>query len=290
MPASHNASAEQGALRPSGKMSDKDFKRFAEFIHDECGIKLPLSKKTMLEARLQKRLRALGYSSYAEYTSYLFSPAGLKNEMSHLIDQVTTNTTDFFREPKHFDFLKSVLLPQWVSSVESRRPLRVWSAGCSIGAEPYTLALVFSDFQDRSPDFKFSMLATDISTNVLNKAIKGIYTEDQARGLTAEIKRKYFLRSKDRNKRLIRVAPEVRKQVEFRLLNFMEPFSFQKPMDLIFCRNVIIYFDKPTQENLMQRFCKNLKPGGHLFIGHSESLAGMNVPLAQVAPTIYKRI
>jgi len=270
-------------------MSDKDFKRFAEFIHEECGIKLPPSKKTMLEARLQKRLRVLGYEGYKEYCEFLFTPEGMECELCNLIDQVTTNTTDFFREPKHFEHLYATLLPQWMAQNGDRQALKIWSAGCSIGAEPYTMAFVLSDFQQANPQFRFKVLATDISSEVLGKAARGVYSQEQARGVPGAVLRKYFLRSKDRDKKLVRVAPEIRRLVEFRQLNFMESFTFREAKDIIFCRNVIIYFDKPTQARLMQKFCANLKPGGHLFIGHSESLAGQNLPLEQVAPTIYRK-
>lgn len=279
------ASGEQSVNR---SMSDKDFQRFAEFIGRECGIKLPPTKKTMLEARLQKRLRALGFSNYAEYSEFLFSPQGLDSELRHLIDQVTTNTTDFFREPKHFEFLSARVLPEWHSRHRGR-PLRVWSAGCSIGAEPYTLAMVFSEFREANPDFRFGIVATDISRQVLQKAHAAIYTEDQARGVPEAMLRKYFMRSKDRARRQVRLVPELRRCVEFRWLNFMEEFGFREPHDIIFCRNVIIYFDKPTQHDLLSRFCQTLRSGGHLFIGHSESLAGMALPLAQAAPTIYRK-
>nr|WP_232034912.1 protein-glutamate O-methyltransferase [Desulfovibrio ferrophilus] len=270
-------------------MSDKDFKRFAEFIHEECGIKLPPSKKTMLEARLQKRLRALGYGDYREYCEFLFTPEGMECELCNLIDQVTTNTTDFFREPKHFEYLYSTLLPKWMARQGAQRALNIWSAGCSIGAEPYTMACVLSDFKEKYSQFRFRILATDISNEVLGKAARGIYTQEQARGVPGNTLRKYFMRSKDRSKKLVRVAPEIRRQVEFRQLNFMESFKFREPKDIIFCRNVIIYFDKPTQAGLMKKFCANLKPGGYLFIGHSESLAGQSLPLEQVAPTIYRK-
>ncbi|MCK9240082.1 protein-glutamate O-methyltransferase [Desulfocurvus sp.] len=285
------AARSRDSLQAQGKpraMSDKDFRRFAEFIGREYGIKLPPSKKTLLEARLQKRLRALGFSDYAQYSEFLFSPQGLDSELCHLIDQVTTNTTDFFREPKHFEFLEARVLPEWHARNRGRT-LRVWSAGCSIGAEPYTLAMVLSDFQQANPDFRFAVVATDISRQVLQKAHNAVYTEEQARGVPEATMRKYFMRSKDRSRRLVRLVPEVRRRVEFRWLNFMEDFNFREPHDIIFCRNVIIYFDKPTQHDLLSRFCRTLNPGGYLFIGHSESLAGMSLPLAQAAPTIYRK-
>lgn len=268
-------------------MSDKEFHALAEFIHTECGIKLPPAKKTMLEARLQKRLRILGLDSYKAYSEHLFSPGGAESELIHLIDAVTTNTTDFFREPRHFEYLDDTVLPEWRAR-RSGPEFRVWSAGCSTGMEPYTLSIVLSEFAARVPDFRFSILATDISTQVLEKAMRGIYAEDQVRAVPESLKRKYFLRSKDRSRGLVRMAPELRRAVAFRHLNFMEKFAVREKMDVIFCRNVIIYFDKPTQENLLRRLASCLAPGGHLFIGHSESLAGMSLPLRQVAPTIYR--
>jgi len=271
-------------------MSDKDFKRFSEFIHSECGIKLPPSKKTMIEARLQKRLRVLGMDDYKTYTEFLFSKTGMEQELHNLIDVVTTNTTSFFREPKHFEFLSANVLPRWLAQHGSSRPLSIWSAGCSAGMEPYTLAIVLSEFKEQNPGFRFSILATDISNTVLQQAMRGVYNMDQVETISHNLKRKYLLKSKDKTKRLVRVVKDLRDLVSFRRLNFMENFSFREKMDIIFCRNVIIYFDRPTQEVLLKKFCNNLRDGGNLFIGHSESLAGMALPLQQIAPTIYKRI
>lgn len=276
--------------QPGRSMSDKDYKKFSEFIHAECGIKLPPSKKTMIEARLQKRLRALDIKDYKSYCEYLFSPRGMEQELHNLINVVTTNTTSFFREPKHFDFLSARVLPEWFERYGSSRQLMIWSAGCSAGMEPYTLAIVLSEFAEQNPGFRFSILATDISSNVLESALRGVYTEEQVATIPQNLKRKYLLRSKDRKKRLVRIVPELRRMIRFRRLNFMEDFNFREKMDIIFCRNVIIYFDRPTQEVLLAKFCNNIRQGGNLFIGHSESLAGMALPLQQIAPTIYKRL
>lgn len=270
-------------------MTDKEFKRLSEFVHTECGIKLPPSKKVMVEARLQKRLRTLGMPGYRQYYEYLFSPSGLSEELVHLIDVITTNTTEFFREPRHFEVLSQDVLPAW-RNAHAGRTFRIWSAGCSTGEEPYTLAIVLSEFAAAAPGFRFAIMATDISTRVLAMAQNGVYPEDRVGKLTLELKRRYLLRSKDKAKRLVRLAPEVRRLVEFRRLNFMQPFSFPEPMDTIFCRNVMIYFDRTTQEALLRKFCAQLRTGGHLFIGHSESLTGMDLPLRQHAPTVYKKI
>ena len=268
-------------------LSDREFARLSEFIHGECGIKVTEAKKVMLEGRLQKRLRKLGLGSFASYCEYLFSPEGMEKELTFMIDEVTTNKTDFFREPAHFQYLVETVLPDLT---RSRRRLTIWSAGCSSGEEPYTLAMVLSAWADRSPGFEFLILATDISTNVLGKAEKAVYDEERIAPVPAEFKRKYLLRSKDRTKRVVRVAPELRSRVRFRRLNFMDgDFGFREPIDVIFCRNVIIYFDKPTQERLLNRFCRHLAPGGYVFMGHSEALIDMNVPLTPVAPTVYRK-
>ncbi len=278
--------------RASGlvSMTDKEFKRLSDFIHTEVGIKLPLSKKVMVEARLQKRLRMLGKNGYRDYFDFLFSSEGLDEELVHLIDVITTNTTEFFREPRHFEIMTEQTLPMWRSQHGTGRPFRLWSAGCSTGEEPYTLCIVLSEFASRFAGFRFNVMATDISTRVLAMAQNGIYPEERLAKMSMELKRRYFLRSKDKNKRLVRVAPEVRRIVDYRRLNFMDTFTFPEPLDTIFCRNVMIYFDRATQERLLQKFCTQLLSGGFLFIGHSESLTGMDLPLRQHAPTVYRKI
>jgi chemotaxis protein methyltransferase CheR len=269
-------------------MSGKDFLRLKDFIYSECGINIVDSKKTMLEARLQKRLRTLNLASFSNYCDYLFSPEGMQEELTDMIDQVTTNKTDFFREPAHFEYLSRNVLPHLT---RTRKNIFVWSAGCSSGEEPYTLAMVLSDFASDNRGFSFLILATDISTRVLDKAKFAVYEEERINPVPPEMRKKYLMRNKDRAKKLYRVAPALREQVRFRRLNFMDnDFGFREQMDVIFCRNVIIYFDKPTQEKLLNKFCHYLSPDGYLFMGHSETLFGMDVPLIQVAPTIYRRL
>ena len=282
----------KSGLKPiqTGRMTDKEYSHFSEFIYAEVGIKLPMAKKTMVEARLQKRIRYLDMTTHSEYIAYLFSPQGMQDELIHLIDVVTTNTTEFFREPKHFEMLRDTILPSLMNKNKAYQPIRVWSAGCSTGMEPYTLAIVLSEFASSVRGFTFSILATDISTQALRAAVRGIYDEERVVAIPKHIKSKYFLRSKDKTKQLVRMAPEIRRQVEFQRLNFMEEFQLSKPMHIIFCRNVVIYFDKPTQQKLFTKLCRNLLQGGYLFIGHSESLAGMDLPLNQLAPTLYQRI
>jgi chemotaxis protein methyltransferase CheR len=271
----------------TGTMSDKDFRKFSDFIYAEVGIKLPAVKKTMVEARLQKRIRALGTGNHRDYLAYLFSQEGLERELINLIDVVTTNTTDFFREPAHFSYLSETVLPAWFARHGRGHTLRIWSAGCSLGMEPYTLAMVLSEFAEKNPGFAARILATDISSQVLQKAVRAVYEEERVEPVPRHLKAKYLLRSKDRSQRLVRIVPRLREMVTFERLNFMEPFEFKQPFHVIFCRNVVIYFDKPTQEKLFTKFHHVLDRGGHLFIGHSESLAGMNVPFQPVIPTVY---
>lgn len=274
-------------------LSTRDFTRLSDFIYEQCGIKMPPSKKTMLEARMQKRLRLLGMSSFADYVAWILSPGESDDELIHFIDIVTTNKTDFFREAGHFEYLVQSTLPELIKSEGAgvKRRLTVWSAGCSTGEEPYTLAMVLSEFGERYPgfNFNFQILATDISTRVLEKARSGIYEMEKVEPIPLALKKKYLLRSKDSSKGLVRIAPELRNLVRFRRVNFMdEDFGLRENMDVIFCRNVIIYFDKPTQERLINKFCKYLITGGYLFVGHSETLNNLNVPVVQVAPTIYR--
>ena len=276
------------ACSTTPKMREADFRRFSQFITAELGIKLPPAKKTMLEARLQKRLRALGLGSHREYCEFLFSPKGMEQELAQLIDVVTTNTTHFFRESRHFEILAAKVIPD-VLRRKGRGRVAVWSAGCSTGEEPYTLAMVLSECAEINPELSFSILATDISTQVLTLAKRAVYAEDRIEGIPEALKRKYLLRSKDRSRRLVRMGPELRSKVNFQRLNFMREFDFREDLDIIFCRNVVIYFDRGTQEELFKRFCGKLIPGGYLFIGHSESLTGMDLPLVQVAPTVYRR-
>ena len=286
----HNSATDSRNLPAA--MSNREFARFAEFIYDQCGIKMPPAKKTMLEARLQKRLRVMGMHSFQDYADYVFSREGAGLELVHLIDVVTTNKTDFFREPAHFDYLVSTALHDLAQSrgVGFRKALSIWSAGCSSGEEPYTLAMVLSEFAAQNHGFSYSILATDICTTVLDKARLAIYEEERVVPVPLPIKRKYLLRGKGAQKGLVRIVPELRGRIRFRRLNFMDDdFGLREPMDIIFCRNVIIYFDKRTQERLLNKFCRHLVPGGYLFMGHSETLSGLDVPLIQVASTIYRK-
>jgi chemotaxis protein methyltransferase CheR len=272
-------------------MSEGDFSRLSQFIYKVCGIKITPAKKVMIESRLSKRLRELKIQNFRDYCDYLFSDRGMEKELVTMIDIVTTNKTDFFRESSHFDFLSDKAVPELVRQHDAgiRRKLRVWSAGCSSGEEPYTLSMVLSELRNRYRGFDFEILATDISTRVLQKAALGIYEEDKVVPVPIEMKRKYLLRGKGSHQGSVRIVPELRATIRFGRLNFMDSeFGIKDRMDIIFCRNVIIYFDRATQERLLKRFCEQLVPGGYIFMGHSETLNGMDLPLSLVAPTTYR--
>jgi chemotaxis protein methyltransferase CheR len=207
-----------------------------------------------------------------------------------LIDVVTTNKTDFFREPGHFDYLVQRALPELTARRGIGKPLSIWSAGCSTGEEPYTLAIVLREYELGHPGICFRVLATDISTTVLAKAELGVYCNETIRPVPIDLQRKYFLRSRDPESKLVRVAPELRSLVEFRRLNFMDTdFGLAERVDIIFCRNVIIYFDRSTQEQILQKLTRQLAPAGYVFVGHSETLHDMDVPLEAVAPALYRK-
>jgi len=275
-------------------MSQAEFSRFSEFIIGQCGIKMPPSKKIMLEARLQKRLKTLGISNFKDYYEHVLGEGG-QDELVHMLDAVTTNKTDFFREPVHFTYLAQTILPEFNEERERSnngdKPFAVWSAGCSTGEEPYTLAMVLSEFAGTHPSFRFSIIATDISTKVLDRAREAVYDAERVAAVPVALKQKYLLRSKDPSKGVVRIGPALRSIVQFKRLNLMEEaFSFSEPVDAIFCRNVIIYFDRKTREQLITRFCKVLKTNGHLFLGHSESIHGFTLPLRRLTSTVYRKI
>ena len=270
-------------------MSDADFNRLSTFIYKEYGIKMPPAKKTMLQSRLLKRLRELNIPSYKDYIDFVFSKKGQMEELFHMIDEISTNKTDFFRESAHFDFLSQYLLPELYRA--NYRNLRVWSAASSSGEEPYTLAIVLSEFGALNSNFQFTITGSDISIKVLQKAVNGIYTEDRIEMIPMTLKRKYFLKSKDSEKKTIRVSQELRKKVNFMRVNLMDDvYSVPDNQDIIFCRNVLIYFDRETQEKVICKLCNKLRPGGFFFLGHSESITNMVVPLKQVKPTIFRKI
>ncbi len=277
----------------SGTLSKADFAKLSSYIYELCGIKMPDSKKIMVEARLRKRLKELKMQSYAQYCEFLFSQKGSIEEVTHMVDVITTNKTDFFREPKQFSYLTEVALPELINidGAGISRPLKVWSAGCSTGEEPYTMAIVLSEFARNFSRYSFNILATDISTRVLEKAATGIYELEKVEPIARPLLHKYFLKSKNKENSIVRVMPALRKTITFQWLNFMDDdFGLKEQFDIIFCRNVIIYFDKPTQDKLIGKQLRYLRNSGYFFLGHSESIFNTNLPVAQMAASTYKKV
>ncbi|MEI6557159.1 MAG: CheR family methyltransferase [Rhodospirillaceae bacterium] len=273
-------------------LSDQQFQHLAGLVESHAGIRMPPGKRTMLEGRLRRRLRERGMNSFTEYCRYLFDEGGLDEELGDLIDVVTTNKTDFFREPRHFDILVADVLPELaMRGIGLRRPLRVWSAGSSIGAEAYTLAMVLSEQIAAWRDFDFQILGTDICATVLRTATRAIYPEEMAAPVAPVLRQRYLLRSCDRRERLVRIVPALRARAAFRQLNFMTPhYRLPASQDVVFCRNVIIYFDNAVRAAVLSRICDCIDQGGYLFMGHSETITGFDLPLRQIAPTVYVRL
>ncbi len=283
-----NAVARENQQVIGDNISKRNFEKLARFIYDYSGIKMPPTKLTMLEGRLRRRLRATNIGSFDHYCDFLFDNGGLEQEVVHLIDAVTTNKTDFFREAKHFDFMERVALPNLVK--EGHRHLRAWSSACSTGAEPYSMAMVLAEFAEERSDIGYSILATDLSTDVLQVARRGIYAEDMVAPVPAELRRKYVMTAAAPGRRDVRITPRLRAKIGFGRMNLMDrKYPVGDPMHIIFCRNVLIYFDKPTQADVLGRLCDCLLPGGYLFIGHSESISGFDLPLKQVSNTVFQR-
>lgn len=279
-----STSAQAPALTRDG------FARFAEFITRQLGIKMSDNKVPMLQSRLMRRLRQLGMNSLDEYQNYLFNSAHSDEERVLFIDAVTTNKTDFFREAQHFDYLVNSALPSLMQLGLPNGSLKVWCAGCSSGEEPYTLAMVLSEFARENAGFDFSIVATDISTRVLEHARLGIYETSRIEPIPMALRHRYLLRSCDPQKRAVRIVPDLRGKITFRRLNFMDAdYGLRDTFDVIFFRNVMIYFDKPTQEAVLHKQCRHLRSGGYLFVGHSESLAGLNVPVSIISSAVFRK-
>ncbi len=277
----------------SAQLSDELFQKFSKLVYDTAGIYLHEGKKSLLQARLNKRLRATGIKSYEEYYKYLTNPSNF-GEFIHFLDVISTNLTYFFREYQHFDFLEKVALPEITSKKlkDGDRRIRMWSAGCSTGEEPYSIAMCVLTFFEKNTQkvkWDFKILATDISTRVLQTAIKGIYSEDRVKKVPPAMKNRFFIKIVQNGEKVYQVSEELKKVVTFRRLNLKDRYPFKGPFEVIFCRNVMIYFDKPTQGELIRRMTSYLAPGGYFFVGHSESLAGLNHGLKYVMPAIYQK-
>jgi chemotaxis protein methyltransferase CheR len=257
-------------------------------VHQHAGIHLTAEKKELVRARLMKILRQRGLKNFREYYEQVMNDSS-GAELTSFLDALSTNQTAFWREPKHFQFLAAEILPSWPA--ERRQPLRVnfWSAGCSSGEEPYTLAFLVKEAFPGEDLSRVRIFASDLNTQVLAQAELGIYPISRLEPLPAGWQRRYFQKGVRDRQGFVRVKPEVRRLVQFFRFNLMDPFPFQERMDIIFCRNVMIYFEKETQVKLVEKFHQCLRPGGLLFIGHSESLCNHQHRFRYIKPTIYQK-
>jgi chemotaxis protein methyltransferase CheR len=278
---------------PEFVLTDREFELLRRFVYEQTGIALGAHKREMLKARLGRRLRALGLQTFLDYYQLLTEgdPAG--QERTHFVNAVTTNVTDFFREGHHFRFLAEQWLPglRGQAARNGDRHLRIWSAACSTGEEPYTIAMVLREaLGAAAPCWDIRILASDIDTDALARATAGVYPLERLAGVDPERLRRGFLRGTGANAGLASVRPEVRDLVTFRRVNLMDdPWPVRTRFDAIFCRNVLIYFDRPTQRRLLGRLIGMLKDDGLLFLGHSESLHGMFAGMKHLENTIYQR-
>ena len=270
--------------------SPAEYEMIRQLVYTHSRIHLGAEKKDVVGQRLHRRLKATGLDSYPDYCDYLKSPCG-EEELTDLIDAISTNVTSFFREEQHFDFLASTVLPQWVAEPD-RRPgdvFRAWSAACSSGEEPYSIAIVLDDFFSRHPRYCGQVIASDISTRMLQRAQQAIYRTEQVKLPEVEWLKRYFLKGVGAYQGCCRVKDEVKKLVTFHHASLFQPgFPAAGPVEVIFCRNVMIYFDQKTQEECVELLTAQLVPGGYLLVGHSESLIGLSHPLSTVCASVYR--
>jgi len=269
------------------EISDKEFKRLVSHMYNNYGINLQ-EKRVLVSGRLQTVISKYGCESFEEYFDMIQNDLTMEMQFE-LINKLTTNHTFFAREEAHFQFMKDNVLPYFTKQQAAEKDIRIWSAGCSSGEEPYTIAMVIQDyFGGLKEGWDTKILATDISAKVLEIAKTGIYPAEQLTLISESFKKRFFLRTSDGN---YKVNDEIRKEVIFRSFNLMnEKFPFRKQFHLIFCRNVMIYFDKETKQKLVKKYYDHLLPGGYLFIGHSETLNGLNTEFKYIKPSIYRKL
>ncbi len=270
-------------------LTEHDFRRFQSIIYRTAGIHLSQTKRAMLAARLSKRLRALQIARYDEYLEHLQSSS---DEIVEMLDCVATNETRFFREQKQFQFLESVLIPRWKAEAEAgkrARSVRVWSAGCSTGAEPYSLAMALLAAFSCGPEWQISILATDLSMRALDAAVNGIWPVEQAATIPEAWLKRFMLRGRGSQQGKMKAGEEIRSVITFLRVNLNDDdYPVGNGFDLILCRNVLIYFDGPSRRGAIDRLIDRLVPGAFLFIGHAETLHGVTARVRHVAPTIYQ--
>jgi len=267
------------------ELGAEEFEFLRHVVLANAGISLGPSKKQLVQGRLARRLRELQMDTFAEYCDHVRNSG--PEELARLINAITTNVTSFFRENHHFEQLATRMLPEaMVRNAHSRR-LRIWSAGCSSGEEAYSIAIVAAECMPAAPRWDLKILATDIDSDMVRTAATGVYSEERIAGISYERQRRWLQRGSGNNAGLVRVKPELAGSITFGTLNLLSEWPLHGPFDVIFCRNVMIYFDPPTRERLLTRFAALLADGGYLCIGHSESIHGSALPYRLVGRTIY---
>lgn len=273
--------------RSEFEFSDRDFNTLRRLVSEHTGISLSDQKRDLLYSRLARRLRAKGLDSFREYCDLLENDPG--GELEHFTNAITTNLTSFFREKHHFEYLEKDLVPALLEQYKVNRRLRIWSAGCSTGEEPYSLAITLREAIPDIDGRDIRILATDLDTEVVRTGANGIYRAERIEGLDQARIKRWFQRGKGTVDGKVKVSDALRKLITFRQLNLMHEWPMRGPFDVIFCRNVVIYFDKPTQQKLFDRFADIMRPQSHLFIGHSETLHNVSDRFQLVGKTIYRR-
>ena len=276
-----------GCGGPAIGLSTHEYDQLLVLVKEKTGIHLGPDKHTMIRRRLSVRLRERGIKSYADYCDLIRS--GDKDELEHFSNAVTTNLTAFFREAHHFDLLAKDILPRLVSCARNTgNKIRIWCAGCSTGEEPYSVAILIQELAVSTEGLDIKVLGTDIDTTALDQCRRGIYAEERVAAMSEERLKRWFSRGKGANEGFVKVSQALKELVAFRPLNLMHSWPMSGAFDLILCRNVIIYFDKKTQETLADRFANVLKPGGHLFLGHSESLLNVTDRFSLLGQSVYE--
>jgi len=272
------------------KLTLEEFTKVQRFMLESLGIKLSPIKIVMVNSRLIKRLKKTGISNFKDYLDYAMSPEGKQSgEFECMIDELTTHKTEFFREPEHFNLLKDRILLNY--KAESFKPFKIWSAGCSTGEEAYTMGMILSEFQEGNPYFDFNIYATDISNSSVMKAFRAIYNKETIKTIDQKLVKKYFLISKDITENKIRVVKSLREKVHFSILNLVDDYFFQNDsLDVIFCRNTLIYFDDESKRKVVNKLIEKIKPGGYLFVGLSETISQYSKAISQVSPSVYVKI
>ncbi|MFA6448320.1 MAG: protein-glutamate O-methyltransferase CheR [bacterium] len=266
-------------------LSDREFERICDAVYGACRLNLHNGKKELVQSRLNKRLRKLGFNTYRQYLNYINDDTSCL-EFQTMVDTLTTNVTHFFREPDHFDYLRDNVLSN--IDTKTRTRCRIWSAGCSTGEEAYSLAIVLRETLPKLDLMDVKVLATDISTKVLTTARAGRYAESRFKNMPRNLMTKYFALDAEHGGEVVYEAkPELKRLLTFYHLNLINPWPMRGPFDVIFCRNVMIYFDKQTQAELIARFYDMLSPGGSFIVGHSESLTGLQRRFKYIQPSVY---